>query len=236
VVVANERDSRVLIRTQEPKPRDVDVSPRDFDGLRLAYAQHVYKAQGLTSDRSLVLTGGWQTDREAVYVAVTRAREQTNIYTSREDLGHQGLDTDAINRLAHRASRSNAQQATISRQHAEPDREPSRAVRELPEALGRDAPRERERREGVEPEGEPSRAVRELREAMRQHEPRERECDDAPAPDSFAERLREAMGQDSRRDHEREDAPAPGSFAEQLRRIEQEQRDRDRDRGEGLEL
>ena len=93
MIVASERDSRVLIRTEEPKPRDIDVSTREFDGLRLAYAQHVYKAQGLTTDRALVLTGGWQTDRETSYVALTRAREQTDIYTSREDLGHQGIDT-----------------------------------------------------------------------------------------------------------------------------------------------
>lgn len=38
-------------------------------------AQHVYKAQGLTAERALVLTGGWQTDRERAYVALTRALE-----------------------------------------------------------------------------------------------------------------------------------------------------------------
>jgi conjugative relaxase-like TrwC/TraI family protein len=122
VVAASERDSRVLVRTEEPKPRDIDISTREFDGLRLAYAQHVYKAQGLTTDRSLVLTGGWQTDRETSYVALTRARERTDIYTSREDLGHQGIDSDAISRLAERASKSNAQQASVTR--AEIDEQP----------------------------------------------------------------------------------------------------------------
>ena len=86
----------MVIRTEEPKPRYVEVSTREFDGLRLAYAQHVYKAQGLTTDRSLVLTGGWQTDRETSYVALSRARERTDVYTSREDLGHAGIDSDAI--------------------------------------------------------------------------------------------------------------------------------------------
>ena len=111
----DERDSNVVIRTDEPKPRYVEVSTREFDGLRLAYAQHVYKAQGLTTDRSLVLTGGWQTDRETSYVALTRARERTDVYTSREDLGHDGIDTDTIGRLAERANQSNAQQASITR-------------------------------------------------------------------------------------------------------------------------
>jgi hypothetical protein len=75
----------------------------------------VYKAQGLTTDRSLVLTGGWQTDRERAYVALSRARERTDIYAAREDLGHEGIDGDAIDRLAQRISESHAQQPSVSR-------------------------------------------------------------------------------------------------------------------------
>ena len=115
VLAASERDGSLVIRTYEPKPRYVELSTREFDDLRLAYAQHVYKAQGMTTDRSLVLTGGWQTDRETSYVALTRARERTDMYTSREDLGHAGIDSDAIGRLAERAHKSNAQQASITR-------------------------------------------------------------------------------------------------------------------------
>jgi ATP-dependent exoDNAse (exonuclease V) alpha subunit len=169
VTVANERDSRLVIRTEEPKPRDVDVSTREFDGLRLAYAQHVYKAQGLTTDRALVLTGGWQTDRETSYVALTRAREQTDIYTSREDLGHQGLDSDAIQRLAQRAGKSNAQAASISREQAEPDREPSRFARELRDALGQDRPHARER-DRASARGSFAEELRRIQQQQREHD------------------------------------------------------------------
>jgi len=62
----------------------------EFGDLRLSYAQHVYKAQGRTVQRAFVLTGGWQTDRERAYVALTRARDRTDLYASREDLGEQG--------------------------------------------------------------------------------------------------------------------------------------------------
>jgi conjugative relaxase-like TrwC/TraI family protein len=106
----------VTLSTREPKPPDLQLDTRQFNDLRLAYAQHVYKAQGLTADQALVLTGGWQTDRERAYVALSRAREQTNVYAAREDLGHQGLDTDRIDRLAQVMSESNAQQASISRE------------------------------------------------------------------------------------------------------------------------
>ncbi len=49
VLASTSASDRVVLRTEEPKPRDVDVSTREFDEVRLAYAQHVYKAQGLTA-------------------------------------------------------------------------------------------------------------------------------------------------------------------------------------------
>ncbi len=84
--------------------------------MRLAYAQHVYKAQGLTVDRAFVLTVGWQTDRERAYVALTRARESTEVFVSRDDLGEEGLDDGAIERLGERMAESHAQAASVSRE------------------------------------------------------------------------------------------------------------------------
>ena len=108
-------EDRVTIKTREREPRDVDVDTSEFSDISLAYAVHVHKGQGLTAETSGILTGGWQTDREHAYVAVSRAREQTQIYTSREDLGEQGMDTGAIERLAERMQRSRAQEATIAK-------------------------------------------------------------------------------------------------------------------------
>jgi len=121
---------KVALRTEEPEPREVRVDTRRFSELRLAYAQHVYKAQGATVDRALVLTGGWQTDRESAYVALTRARERTDLYVSREDLGEDGMDDDAIQRLSERITVSRSQQASITRAEA-----PREASITLPESL-----------------------------------------------------------------------------------------------------
>jgi hypothetical protein len=74
----------------------------------------VYKAQGRTVDQAFVLTGGWQTDRERAYVALTRARDRTDIYVSGEDLGEQGTDAGAIERFADAIARSHAQQPSIA--------------------------------------------------------------------------------------------------------------------------
>jgi conjugative relaxase-like TrwC/TraI family protein len=136
VIDVNQHTSWVRIRTEEPTSREVDVNKHELAALRLSYAQHVYKAQGMTADRALVLTGGWQTDRERAYVGLTRAREQTDIYTSREDLGREGMDRDAIGRLAGRIRESNAQQPSITREAVDPDHAHERQTIGVPERPG----------------------------------------------------------------------------------------------------
>jgi hypothetical protein len=133
---SREKD-RVTIKTREREPREVDVNTSEFSAISLAYAVHIHKSQGLTAETSGILTGGWQTDREHAYVAVSRAREQTQVYVSREDLGEQGMDPGAIERLAERIQRSRAQQATIAKETAE------RAEQPQPELHPRQAPTRR---------------------------------------------------------------------------------------------
>ena|GEM_PF-4789733 len=73
-------------------------------------------SSGITAEASGILTGGWQTDKEHAYVALSRAREQTQVYVAREDLGEQGMDVGAIERLGERMRRSGAQEASIARE------------------------------------------------------------------------------------------------------------------------
>jgi conjugative relaxase-like TrwC/TraI family protein len=89
----------------------------DLGQLRLGYAQHIHRAQGATVTRTLVVTGGWQTSKEPAYVEASRARQGTDWYVSRQDLGVEGHDSDRIKRLAQNMSRSHAQ--TPSLQHPE---------------------------------------------------------------------------------------------------------------------
>jgi conjugative relaxase-like TrwC/TraI family protein len=110
-----ERD-RVTIATHEREPREVEVDTAKFSDVNLGYAVHVYKAQGITAETSGILTGGWQTGKESAYVAFSRAREQTQVYVAREDLGEQGMDVGAIERLGERMRRSGAQEASIARE------------------------------------------------------------------------------------------------------------------------
>jgi conjugative relaxase-like TrwC/TraI family protein len=114
VIDTSREEDKVTINTKEPQPRDVEVDTREFSDLSLGYAVHIVKGQGITAETSGILTGSWQTDKEHTYVAVSRARERTDIYVSREDLGEQGMDTGAIERLGELMAESHAQEASIT--------------------------------------------------------------------------------------------------------------------------
>jgi conjugative relaxase-like TrwC/TraI family protein len=90
------------------------LAGEDLARLRLAYAQHIHRAQGATVTRTLVVTGGWQTSKEPAYVEASRARQGTDWYVNRDELGTEGHDTDRIKRLAHNMSRSHAQTPSLA--------------------------------------------------------------------------------------------------------------------------
>ena len=141
IIHASENERKVTILTRESPPRKVEVDTEKFSEISLAYAVHIRKGQGLTAETSGILAGGWQTDKEHMYVSLTRARERTDVYVSREDLGEQGMDTGAIERLGERMARSRAQEASITKDVAqdrpadpEPTAEPDRTVQPEPTA------------------------------------------------------------------------------------------------------
>ena len=131
IIDTSRDENQVTIKTNEREPREVANRHR-------ASSQTCASPTPSTSTRAKaspprprgILTGGWQTDREHAYVAVSRAREQTQIYVSREDLGEQGIDTGAIERLAERMQQSRAQEATITKQVA--DQAPGARTRARP--------------------------------------------------------------------------------------------------------
>jgi hypothetical protein len=113
-VVAIDVDRRtVSVHTDERQSRVVTVLLDYTNVLDLHYAAHVYASQGTTVDRTFVVAGGWQTDREHLYVACSRSRFGTSIYLDRESLGEE-VDADALAEAAARASRSRAKRAALS--------------------------------------------------------------------------------------------------------------------------
>ncbi len=85
--------------------------------------QHVYRQQGATVERSIVLTGGWQTSKETAYVEATRARHGTEWHIARDQLGHDGQDPDRIRRLAQHMRSSRTRTPSLAlRERSYPDR------------------------------------------------------------------------------------------------------------------
>lgn len=132
------------------------LAGEDLSRLRLGYAQHIHRAQGATVTRTLVVTGGWQTSKEPAYVEASRAREGTDWYVNRQELGAEGHDEQRIERFAENMRRSRRQ--TPSLEHRElpsgeaevglepelvPDRTPAAEV-----ARHSPSPRERSRDRG----------------------------------------------------------------------------------------
>ncbi|MGC2375388.1 MAG: hypothetical protein WA484_16100 [Solirubrobacteraceae bacterium] len=117
--------------------RRLQLARQEAESLRLAYAQHVYRQQGATLDRAVVLTGGWQTSKETAYVQATRARHGTDWYLARDQLGEEGQDPDRITRLSQRMNRSRAHTPSVTHREAagpswDPSRDPLRLSRLIP--------------------------------------------------------------------------------------------------------
>jgi Ti-type conjugative transfer relaxase TraA len=74
----------IAVRLDAKEGREVEFRLDDYSALDHGYAATIHKAQGATVERAFVLaTPGM--DRHLAYVAMTRHREQAEIYFSRED-------------------------------------------------------------------------------------------------------------------------------------------------------
>jgi len=102
----------------------LSLEGEDITAVRLGYARHVYSAQGTTVDRSIEVTGGWQTGRESSYVGVSRAREESYVVTDLSSLGLSETDRDdAIPTLAERMGQSRARSSSLEFTERQAERE-----------------------------------------------------------------------------------------------------------------
>ncbi|HEY5331560.1 MAG TPA: hypothetical protein VIJ79_16900, partial [Acidobacteriaceae bacterium] len=85
--------------------RAVSVSMADYAAVDHGYAVTIHKAQGATVDRAYVLASGTM-DRHLTYVAMTRHRDEVQLYASREEFRAEGA-------LSARLSRSQAKETTL---------------------------------------------------------------------------------------------------------------------------
>ncbi|MGH2862766.1 MAG: hypothetical protein ACRDLT_14860 [Solirubrobacteraceae bacterium] len=96
--------------------------------LRLAYVQHPVPAQGVTTDTTHLIVADHAT-AEGAYVALTRARNRTDIHASEEML--QDVELEPMERLAERVGRAEPEVPSIAM--------PLASQRNLERATDRDA-------------------------------------------------------------------------------------------------
>jgi conjugative relaxase-like TrwC/TraI family protein len=102
------------VRVLTDGAREVTLSGEELESLRLSYAHHLYRQQGATVDRAVVVTGGWQTSQEGAYVQASRARNGTDWHIAREDLGTEGVDAERVGRLSEMMRASRAQLPSVA--------------------------------------------------------------------------------------------------------------------------
>lgn len=88
------------IRVQMGDGRRVTINVQDYPHVKGGYSVTVHKAQGMTVDQAFVLVGGGMQDRELTYVEMSRARQQTQIYS---DEASAGADLKALIREMQRS-------------------------------------------------------------------------------------------------------------------------------------
>jgi hypothetical protein len=106
-------DKGVVTVTLDGSGRTVTLGGEKREALRLGYAQHIYRQQGATVERAVVLTGGWQTSKESSYVQASRARKGTEWHLAREELGTEGTDLDRVEWLAKKMRSTRAQTPSV---------------------------------------------------------------------------------------------------------------------------
>jgi ATP-dependent exoDNAse (exonuclease V) alpha subunit len=112
--VTNIHDQRGVTVALDGSERQVRLAGEELRSLRLGYAQHVYRQQGATVERSVVVTSGWQTSKESAYVQASRARQGTEWFLARDELGLEGQDERRVTSLANKMRNSRAHTPSLA--------------------------------------------------------------------------------------------------------------------------
>jgi ATP-dependent exoDNAse (exonuclease V) alpha subunit len=93
----------------------VTIPLSDYNHIQLGYAATTHKGQGSTVERAYVLIGGSMQDREISYVQMSRAREETRVFTDRVTAGENLVDLIEQMNQSHRREMAVSMQARIER-------------------------------------------------------------------------------------------------------------------------
>lgn len=101
-IIERIRDNQLTVRLDHDdrlshRPERVTVDLERYNHLDHGYVATIHKAQGVTVDRSYILTSPYM-DRHAMYVAGSRHRESTDIFYSQESFKNERALIDILSR------------------------------------------------------------------------------------------------------------------------------------------
>lgn len=94
-----EKGETLTVKLDTDEIVTVALSRYDRDNIRLGYCVTTHKAQGATVEKAYVFSNGQMTDRQMAYVQASRARQETRIYTPKNEAGPELRElTEAMSR------------------------------------------------------------------------------------------------------------------------------------------
>jgi len=118
-----------LITVRSDRGREIKFDMRDFTDIDLGYAGTIYRGQGKTLDQTYLLhTHHWRD--AASYVAMTRARAQTEVFVGKDQAaGLAGLAQQMSRQSDRGATLRYVERAEIIKEHIRaPEREAEREL------------------------------------------------------------------------------------------------------------
>ena len=134
-----EKGETLTVKLDSGELVTVALSRYDRDNIRLGYCVTTHKAQGATVKNAYVFSNGSMTDRQMAYVQASRARNETRIYTPKNEAGPELTNlTEAMSRdrkktMAHDTIEETAKPAPTPKPEAKP--RPRHEHKTFPQAL-----------------------------------------------------------------------------------------------------
>ncbi|MCP5537726.1 MAG: relaxase domain-containing protein [Akkermansiaceae bacterium] len=121
IEIDHEEKKRAQVRT---------FSVKDYADIRLGYAVTTHKSQGATVKNAFVLTNETMMDRQISYVQMSRAKQRTQIFTTRDEAG------DRLTDLVRRMERDNIKELALAKLKEEQERKRTAESRTTTKVLG----------------------------------------------------------------------------------------------------
>jgi ATP-dependent exoDNAse (exonuclease V) alpha subunit len=102
-IVASAVGNHNLIRVQLDNGRIVEINTKEYDKIDHGYAITLHKSQGKTYDNTIVLANKMM-DAKAFYVAMTRHRDNVDLYYNKSDFGSFRDLVNSASKYAHKDS------------------------------------------------------------------------------------------------------------------------------------